>query len=106
MTVVNKTKSLPPSYHKSAYINDFFCMVIYVMKKIKQGYVDRVTVRRWGSQGILRNYHVTRLHRSQSGEDLKEEHSTQNCKCKGLLETQIHCDWNPVVRGSVRHKVK
>lgn len=82
MTVVNKIKSLPSSYHKSVYINEFFCIVIYVMKKIKQGYVGRVTVRRWGSQGILRNYHVTRLHRSQSSEDLKKsiQHRTASAK--------------------------
>lgn len=70
MTMVNKTKSLPSSFHKSAYINEFFCIVIYAMKKIKQGCMERIIVRWWDSQGIPRNYHVTRLHRSQSSEDL------------------------------------
>lgn len=82
---VNKTKSLPSSYHKSAYINEFFCIVICIMKKINQSYMDRVTVRRWGSQGILRNYHVTRFHRSQSGEDLKEERSTTELQVQRLF---------------------
>lgn len=77
MTIVNKTKSLP-----SAYLNESFCIVIYAMKKIKQDYVERVTVGRLSSQGILRNYHVTRLHRSQSSEDLGEEHLRQNCKSR------------------------